>query len=88
MALIMIALHVVGVAWCIFLYWIAHDWAWLGGWWLLGPWLGLGIASLVIYIQTWTDTPAIWWWPYLIMDWPLIWTGGLVHPLDPPYRLD
>jgi hypothetical protein len=70
----MLALHVAGIGLCIFLWWAA-------GWWLLGPWLALGIVSLVVYINTWTDKPAIWWWPYLIMCWPIIWSGGLVHPL-------
>lgn len=77
----MLSFHVGGVAWCALLYWLASDWPLLGGWWLLGPWLALGVLSLIIYIETWTDTPALWWWPYLIMCWPIIWTGGIVHPL-------
>lgn len=79
--LIMWGLHVGGFAWCALLYWIAADWSWLGGWWLLGPWLGMGAFSLVMYLRYWVDTPAIWWWPYLIMCWPIMWMGGIVHPL-------
>jgi hypothetical protein len=80
--LVMFGLHLAGFAWCGFLYWLAADWSWLGGWWLLGPWIVLGVISLVIYIGTWTDAPAIWWWPYLIACWPIMWTGGIVHPLN------
>lgn len=80
--LIMWAFHIGGFAWCAFLYWLASDWQVLGGWWLLGPWLGMGVFSLYVYVSEWTDTPAIWWWPYLVMCWPIIWSGGIVHPLD------
>lgn len=71
----MLVLHAIGITVCAVLWW-------LGGWWALGPWLGLGVFSLVIYIRTWTDTPAIWWWPYLVACWPIMWLGGIVHPLN------
>ena len=43
--------------------------------WGVSLWLALGVASLVVYIKTWTDTPPHWFWPVIVVAWPLVWGG-------------
>lgn len=44
-------------------------------------WLTIGALSLIIYLRTWVDTPPLWFWPVIILAWPMVWTGGIIHPL-------
>jgi hypothetical protein len=44
-------------------------------------WIAMGIFSLVVYLRTWTDKPPLWFWPIIVLLWPLVWTGGIIHPL-------
>lgn len=49
--------------------------------WLGAAWFTMGVYSLYVYLRTWTDKPPLWFWPIIIVFWPAVWTGGIIHPL-------
>lgn len=54
---------------------------WSNWLWLIVGWLIIGMAALRMYLNTWVDTPPIWFWPIIVVFWPAVFTGGIIHPL-------
>jgi hypothetical protein len=44
-------------------------------------WLAFGVVSLVLYLSHWRDKPPIWYWPVIILLWPMVFSGGIIHPM-------